>query len=294
MPASAALDRAMTAARARKGRILAPEADDPRMAEALSRIEAEGLAEIVTLDAARPAAAYAPEVLKARPGTRPQLAERMLAKPMVRAAAMVAAGEADALLAGAATPTRRVIEAAALTIGPASAGAVASSFFLMIFPDGREMIFADCGLNVAPDAKTLAAIATQAAAAGEALLGAARVALLSFSTGASGAGPSVEMVREAAALLADAPFSVSGPVQGDAALNPAIAAKKGVTGGDANILIFPSLDAGNIAYKLAQELAGAQSIGPILQGFARPVADLSRGAGVDDIVAVAAVAMALA
>jgi len=155
-----------------------------------------------------------------------------------------------------------------------------SSFFLMVFPDGREMVFADCAVNVSPDAAQLADIARASAASAESLLGAARVAMLSFSTGTSGDGDSVVRVREAADLA-----GFAGPVQADAALNAVVAAKKGITPVDANVLIFPTLDAGNIAYKLCQELAGAQALGPFLQGFARPVCDLSRGASVDDIVA---------
>ncbi|MEX2520318.1 MAG: phosphate acyltransferase [Paracoccaceae bacterium] len=287
------LDRAFETARARRARLIMPEMDEPRIAEAAARLTAEGLAEIIPLSAARPAAAYVGHVLRARPKTRPELAAKMLEKPLMRAAAMVAAGEADALVAGAAAPTRRVIEAASLTIGLAEGIALPSSFFLMLFPGGRELIFADCAVVVAPDAAGLAAIARAAARSAERLLGEARVALLSFSTGASGAGASVEMVREAAASLEGL---ASGPLQGDAALNPAIAAMKGAGAGagNANVLIFPSLDAGNIAYKLAQELAGAQAIGPFLQGFARPVCDLSRGATVEDIVASAAVTLALA
>lgn len=287
-----ALEQAFETARAAKRRAILPETDDPRMAEAAERIAAEGLAEVVTLDAARPAAEYVEFILRARPKTKPALAEKMLAKPMMRAAAMVAAGEADALIAGAATPTRRVIEAASLTIGLAEGVTAPSSFFLMAFPDGRELIFADCAVNVAPDAATLASIARAAAASGDALLGEARVAMLSFSTLSSGAGASVDLVTEATEMLEGLAL---GPVQADAALNPAIAAKKGLAeGGDANVLIFPDLDAGNIAYKLAQELAGAQAIGPFLQGFARPVCDLSRGAIVDDIVAATAVTLAMA
>ncbi|MEY8840153.1 phosphate acyltransferase, partial [Cribrihabitans sp. XS_ASV171] len=175
-----------------------------------------------------------------------------------------------------------------IAIGLADGVALPSSFFLMRFPDGRELIFADCGLNVAPDAEGLAGIALASAATAERLLGTARVALLSFSTGASGAGPSVERVRAAAEAT-----GFTGPVQGDAALNPRVAAAKGMGAGDANVLVFPDLDSGNIAYKLAQELAGAQALGPILQGFRRPVCDLSRGATVDDIVNATAVTLAL-
>jgi phosphate acetyltransferase len=221
-------------------------------------------------------------------GLKEALARRMLQKPLIRAAAMVAAGEADAMVAGADSPTRRVIEAAGIAIGLAPGVALPSSFFLMIFPDGREMIFADCAVNVAPSAEELAAIALASRSTGEALLGAARVALLSYSTGTSGAGESVDRVRAAAEATGS-----PGPVQADAALSPRVAALKGGGAGDANVLVFPSLDAGNIGYKLAQELAGARAIGPFLQGFARPVCDLSRGATVDDIVEATTIAVAL-
>jgi len=186
-----------------------------------------------------------------------------------------------------------VIEAAAMAIGMADGVTVPSSFFLMVFPDGRELILADCAVNLAPDAAGLADIAAASAASAKALLGRAELALLSYSTGVSGAGASVDAVRETCALARVRGLSATGPVQADAALNPAIAAKKGVGGGHANVLIFPSLDAGNIAYKLLQELAGAQAIGPLLQGFRRPVCDLSRGASVDDIIAATALTLAL-
>lgn len=192
------------------------------------------------------------------------------------------------MVAGAVASTKKVIEAASIAIGLADGVALPSSFFLMRFPDGRELIFSDCGLNVAPDAEELAAIARASERTGVALLGEARVALLSFSTGASGAGNSVNKVRAAAEAT-----GFVGPVQGDAALNPAVAAKKGLGNGDANVLVFPDLDSGNIAYKLAQELAGAQALGPVLQGFRKPVCDLSRGATVEDIVAATAVTLAL-
>ena len=162
-----------------------------------------------------------------------------------------------------------------------------SSFFLMRFPM-REMIWADCAVNTYPDAGILEAIALASAASAKALLGKADVALLSFSTGNSGSGASVDMVREVAEAT-----GFTGPVQADAALNAAIAEAKGIAAGAANVLVFPSLDAGNIAYKLAQELAGAQAVGPFLQGFAKPVCDLSRGAKVEDIVAATAVTVAM-
>jgi len=273
-------------ARERPKRVVFPEADEPRIAEAMARLGAEGICEPLVLGDVTEAQVQA--LVMAR-GMKEVMARRLLAKPLYRAAAMVAAGEADAMVAGADSPTRRVIEAAAMAIGPAEGVNTASSFFVMLFPDGREMIFADCALNLEPSAEELADIARASHASAKALLGHSEVAMLSFSTGTSGAGESVERVRAAAELA-----GFVGPVQGDAALNPKVAAKKGMGAGNANVLIFPSLDAGNIAYKLAQELAGAQALGPILQGFAKPVGDLSRGATVEDIVAVSAIVVALA
>ncbi len=283
-----ALEKAFEAARAQPPRVVFPEmGEESRVDAAVARLRSEHLAEVVDLREA--SEAHLAALLATRP-MKEALAQRMLQKPLIRAAAMVAAGEADLMVAGAASPTRRVIEAASIAIGMAQGVKVVSSFFLMVFADGRELLFADCAVNVAPDASALADIARASAASGAALLGAARVAMLSFSTGTSGAGTSVDLVRDAAAMVGD----VVGPVQADAALSRAIAAAKGVGGGDANVLVFPTLDAGNIAYKLAQELAGAQAVGPILQGFARPVCDLSRGATVDDIVAATVVTAALA
>lgn len=191
------------------------------------------------------------------------------------------------MVAGAVTSTKRVLEAASIAIGLADGVDTPSSYFLMIFPDGREMIWADCAVNVAPDASQLIDIARASAATANALLGAARVALLSFSTGTSGTGDSVDLVRSVAETT-----GYTGPIQADAALNATIAQAKGLGAGDANVLVFPDLNAGNIAYKLAQELTGAQAIGPMLQGFARPVCDLSRGARAEDIFAATAVALA--
>ncbi len=279
-----ALERALERARGRAGRVVLPEKDG-RIVDAAARLQAEGLAEVVPL--AEVSDALVEALMSVRP-VREALARRMLEKPLYRAAAMVTAGMVDAMVAGVATPTRRVIEAASIGIGLAEGVALPSSFFLMVFPDGREMIFADCALNVSPDAGGLADIARASARSAEALLGRAEVALLSYSTGTSGAGPSVDLVRAAAEAT-----GFAGPVQADAALNPGTAVAKGVTSGAANVLVFPSLDAGNIAYKLAQELAGAQAVGPFLQGFRRPVCDLSRGATVEDIVAAVSVTLAL-
>lgn len=280
-----ALERAIEGAKTRNARVVLPEMEDDRIAAAAEKLRADGICEPVALG--DNTEAYVAALVEAR-GVKEALARRMLSRPLFRAAAMVAVGEADAMVAGAVASTKKVIEAASIGIGLADGVSVASSFFLMRFPDGREVIFADCGLNVDPDAEALAAIAQASERSGAALLGAARVALLSFSTGASGAGPSVDKVRAAAEAT-----GFVGPVQGDAALNPRVAEKKGLGAGDANVLVFPSLDAGNIAYKLAQELAGAQALGPILQGFRKPVCDLSRGATVQDIVDATAVSLAL-
>lgn len=280
-----ALDRAIAQAKSHKRRVVFPEMKDDRVAEAVDELSRQGICEPVGLGEATEAHVAA---LVAARGLKAPVAKRMLSKPLYLAAAMVATGEADAMVAGADSPTKRVIEAASIAIGLAEGVSLPSSFFLMLFPDGREFIFADCAVNVAPDAEGLAAIARASQTTATALLGAARVALLSFSTGSSGTGPSVEAVRAAAEAT-----GLPGPVQADAALNPVIAARKGLGAGDANTLIFPSLDAGNIAYKLAQELAGAQALGPILQGFRKPVCDLSRGATAEDIVAATAVTLAL-
>ncbi|AUQ63705.1 phosphate acyltransferase [Phaeobacter inhibens] len=271
------LENAYALARQRKARVVFPEMDDPRVAAAVDQLTREGLVEAVPL---APVSAAHVEVLVAARGMKEGIAKRMLSKPLYRAAAMVAAGEADAMVAGADVPTRRVIEAASIGIGLDAGVSTASSFFLMIFPDGRELVFADCAVNVAPDAAQLADIARASARSAEALLGSARVAMLSFSTGTSGDGDSVALVRAAAEAS-----GFAGPVQADAALNPVIAEKKGIAPVKANVLIFPTLDAGNIGYKLCQELGGAQALGPFLQGFAKPVCDLSRGASVEDIVA---------
>ncbi|MEO9780906.1 MAG: phosphate acyltransferase [Sedimentitalea sp.] len=281
-----ALERAVDRAKAGNARVVFPEMEEPRIAEAVAQMQAEGLCVPVELAEADDELVAA--LVDAR-GMKEALARRMLSRPLYRAAAMVAAGQADAMLAGVVHSTKKVIEAASIAIGLADGVALPSSFFLMRFSDGRELIFSDCGLNVAPDAEELAAIARASETTGRALLGQARVALLSFSTGSSGSGGSVDKVRAAAAAT-----GFTGPVQGDAALNPAVAALKGSGQGDANVLIFPDLDAGNIAYKLAQELAGAQAIGPVLQGFRKPVCDLSRGATVPDIIAATAVTLALA
>ena len=279
------LENIFDRAKARAARVVLPEIEDPRIAEAAQQLRAKGLADPIPLSPVSDAMVAG---LVERRGLKEAIARRMLAKPLFRAAAMVASGAADAMVAGADSPTKRVIEAASIVIGLRPGVRTPSSFFLMLFPDGRDMIFADCAVNLAPDAGELADIARASEHSAKALLDRVNMALLSFSTGKSGSGESVDLVAAAAQET-----GFLGPIQADAALNPAIAAKKSLGQGQANVLIFPDLNAGNIAYKLAQELAGAQAIGPMLQGFSKPVCDLSRGASVSDIVAATAVTVAL-
>lgn len=280
------LETAFSTARARAARVVFPEMSHARVAQAVQCLTERGLCQPLAL--ADPSEAQVAAIIRTR-ACKESLARKLVAKPLYRAAAMVAAGEADVLVAGADAPTREVIKAAAMAIGLAPGVTTPSSFFVMLFPDGRELLFADCAVNVAPDAAQLADIARASAGSARALLGAASVALLSFSTGRSGAGVAVDTVREAAAIT-----GFAGPVQADAALNARIAGIKGIAPLNANVLVFPSLDAGNIAYKLCQELGGAQALGPFLQGFARPICDLSRGASVDDIVNATVLSIAMA
>ncbi|NRB01060.1 MAG: phosphate acetyltransferase [Rhodobacteraceae bacterium] len=287
------IEQVFEIARAKGARVVLPEIDDPRMRSAVDRIEADGLAEIVPIPKTEPTEAEIAAIFAVRAKATEGTARRMLERPLYRAGAMVATGQVDTMIAGAATPTRRVVEAASMTVGLARPDAIPSSFFLMLMPDGRGFVFADCALNVAPDAAALAQIAVDSAGAARRLLGRSQVAMLSFSTLSSGAGATVDLVREATEAARAMGLAVAGPVQADAALNPVIAEAKGLDGTVANTLVFPSLDAGNIAYKLMQELGGAQAIGPILQGFRKPVCDLSRGATVDDIVTSLAVTVAL-
>ena len=323
------LDRLFDIARRRNRKIVLPEGEDARIVAAATRLRDQYLARPILLGdiaALKTVAAdlkvsldgietadprqdarlqnYGAALAKTRESMTPAMATRLVSKPLYFGGMMVREGDADVMVAGCANPTRRVIEAGLMTAGLAEGIALPSSYFLMVVPDflGRgpkPFVFADCAVNADPSPSELADIAIASARSAHSLLGETpRVAMLSFSTTGSAQHARVDKVREALQLVRqrEPRLAIDGEFQADAALVPDVAQKKvkekSAVAGQANVLIFPDLDSGNIAYKLTQWVGGARAIGPFLQGFAKPISDLSRGASVEDIVTTCAVVAA--
>lgn len=212
---------------------------------------------------------------------------------------LVKLGKADGMVSGAAHSSADTLRPALQIVKTAPGTSLVSAFFLMVVPDcdfgDGVYVFADCGLNEMPTAEALADIAISSAATFEQLTGkAAKVAMLSYSTKGSAHSSDTEKVIQATKLAQEkAPqYEIDGELQLDAAIVPEIAASKAPgskVAGQANVLVFPDLDAGNIGYKLVQRLAKAEAYGPITQGIAKPVNDLSRGCSADDIVGAVAI-----
>lgn len=320
---AAFLDGMIARARADRKTIVLPEGDDPRTTEAAERILAEGIADIVILGDPDDIAATGRKLDGARvvdpktsdmtgelanalyearkhKGMTPEQAAEKVLDPLYFGVMMVKTGHADGMVAGACHATGDVLRPALQVLKTAPGVKLVSSFFVMDVPNceyGQDgtFIFADCGLEVQPDSERLAHIAVNSAKSWERLMGTTPVvAMLSHSTYGSAKNDDAAKVAEAAEIARElAPdLALDGELQADAAIVPSVGASKAPesnVAGKANVLVFPDLDAGNIGYKLVQRLAKAEAYGPITQGIAAPVNDLSRGCSADDIVGVVAI-----
>ncbi|AMV73043.1 phosphate acetyltransferase [Desulfuromonas carbonis] len=323
------VDQIKAKARTNLQTVVLPEGYDDRMVEAAGQIVGDGLARVVLLGNPATLTAKAQElgaslagVTLLDPKTAPQLEsyidelvelrkKKGLSRDEARAlltaddnlyfgSMMVRRGDAGGAVAGAFNTTGDVLRAAFQVIGTAPGMKTVSSVFLMVtrtpeFGENGTILFADCAVNPNPDAQALAEIAVATARSCKSFLGAeARVAMLSFSTKGSARHDDADKVLKALEIAKglDPELQIDGELQADAALLPKVGAKKAPgssVAGKANTLIFPDLDAGNIGYKLVERLAGAEAVGPIIQGLAKPVNDLSRGCSVADIISVAAI-----
>ena len=315
-------------ARARENRktIVLPEAEDIRTLQAAAQIQAEDIADIVLVgkedDIAKlgegldfsKATIIDPEktekldeyvdlLVECRKskGMTPEEARKILTSDYnYFGVIMVKAGDADGMVSGACHSTAATLRPALQILKTAPGTKLVSSFFVMVVPnceygENGTFVFADCGLNQSPNAEELAAIAASSAESFECLVGKqACVAMLSHSTMGSAKHPDVDKVAQATKIAKEQypQYKIDGECQSDAAIVPSVGMSKAPNSevaGRANVLVFPDLDAGNIGYKLVQRLAKAEAYGPVLQGIAKPVNDLSRGCSAEDIVGVAAI-----
>ena len=313
------LDRMKAAAKSNKKTIVLPEGEDPRTIEAAKKIVEEDLANLVilgdpsTIDVpgvtvidprtAERKQAYAEKFaeLRAKKGvTLPEALEQMNDATYF-GTMMVKMGDADGLVSGACHSTANTLRPALQILKTAPGTKLVSAFFIMCtkspeFGADGTLLFADCGLNINPNADELSEIALASAESWKAFMPGVepKVAMLSFSTMGSAKGDVPTKVQEAVKLANEKnpELALDGDLQLDAALVQSVAdlkAPNSAVAGNANILVFPDLEAGNIGYKLVQRFGGAEAYGPVLQGIAKPVNDLSRGCSADDIVGVVAI-----